>query len=156
MQIVNQIATQTNYLAVLWLGGRSCFTVLLVPDFVHRCRLSRGSRETVYDLCGWSLSPLFWTSSDTARYGHHGWQVARSQWCTGARRTIFCSALGSMPSSFHTKWCCCQSRWSQWCICRHFWRPEDPCQIFSASWGEKGFVMPSSWLCWCVWKMIDP
>ena len=31
-----------------------------------------------------------------------------------------------------------------------FWGSGDPWQIFSVSWGGIGFVVPSSWLSWCL------
>ena len=60
-----------------------------------------------------------------------------------------------MSSSCHTKQWCSQSRCSQWCSCRTFWGSEGPCQVFSASWWGRGVVVPSSWLCWCMWTMTD-
>ena len=39
---------------------------------------------------------------------------------------------------------------SRWCSCRTFWGSENPCQIFSVSWGGIGFVVPS----WCAWTML--
>ena len=114
------------------------------------------AERTVYDLGGWSPWQYLGPSSDTAWYRGPGWQGAWPQWCTGLYALPSVAPYGRMPSSCHNKRWCSQSRCSQWCSCSTWWWSEGPWQIFSALWGGRGTVVPSSWLCWCVCAMIGP
>ena len=81
--------------------------------------------RTVYDFGGWSFWPFLGPSSDTAWYIGPGWQGAQPQWCTGPYALPSVVPCDRMPSSWHTKQWCSQSRCSQWCSCRtlRIWRP---------------------------------
>jgi hypothetical protein len=95
-------ATLTNYLAVLWLGGRSCsgscwFQISCIST------LPCGSTENSLWL-GWLEYLTIWqqSSSDTAWYRGPGWQETWTQWCTRPYALPSVAPSGWMPSSCHT------------------------------------------------------